>query len=192
MSWDEHIKAIRNKITKKLYLLQQIKSFLPVNARKLFVNSYILPHIDYCCVVWGNCSITLVTSLEKLLKKSVRLILDEVLDRKSTTPSHVLYTNLRWMSIPERISYHRAVQVYKCLNGMCNQGMNEMFQLNRQVHKYKTRAASNHNIHVSHSHSKSFMNLGTQIWNKIPPHIRNSKSLTNLKQLYVQQHFSKT
>ena len=90
------------------------------------------------------------------------------------------------------ISYHRAVQVYKCLNGMCNQGMNEMFQLNRQVHKYKTRAASNHNIHVSHSHSKSFMNLGTQICNKIPPHIRNSKRLTNFKRLYVQQHFSKT
>ena len=67
MSWDEHIKAIRNKITKNLYLLQQIKSFLPVNARKLFVNSYILPHIVYCCVVWGNCSITLVTSLEILL-----------------------------------------------------------------------------------------------------------------------------
>ena len=56
MSWDEHIKAIRNKITKKL--LQQIKSFLPVNAWKLLVNSYILPHIDYCCVVWGIFSIT--------------------------------------------------------------------------------------------------------------------------------------
>ena len=152
MSWDEHIKSIRNKITKNLYLLQQIKSFLPVNGRKLYVNSYILPHIDYCCVVWGNCSITLVTSLEKLLKKSARLILDEVVDRQNTTPS----------------------------------------QLNRQVYKYKTRAASNHNIHVSHSHTKFFMNLGTQIQNEIPPHIRNSKSLTNFKQLYVQQHFSKT
>ena len=98
LSWHEHVKGIRNKITKNLYLLQQIKSFLPVNARKSFVNNYILPHIDYCCVIWGNCSITLVHSLEKLLKKSARLILDEVLDRQNTTPSHVLYTNLRWMS----------------------------------------------------------------------------------------------
>ena len=65
ISWDEHIKAIRNKITKNLYLLQQIKSFLPVNTWKLFVNSYILPHADFCCVVWGDCSITLVTFLEK-------------------------------------------------------------------------------------------------------------------------------
>ena len=99
----------------------------------------------------------------KTPKKSARLILNKVFDRQNTTPSRVLYTNQRWMSIPERITYHRAVQVYKCLNGMCNQGMNEMFQLNRQVHTYKTRAASNHSIHVSHSHSKSFMNLGTQI-----------------------------
>ena len=83
------------RLQKNLYLLQQIKSFLPVNARKIFVNSYILPHIDYCCVVWGNCSKTLENSLGKLLKKSARLILDEVLDRQSTTPSHVLYTNLR-------------------------------------------------------------------------------------------------
>ena len=81
------------------------------------------------------------------------------------------------------------MQAYKCLNGMCNQGINAMFQLNRQVHEYKTRAVSNRNIHVSHNHSKSFMNLDTHIWNKILPDIRNYKSLTNFKQLYVQQHF---
>ena len=76
---------------------------------------------------------------------------------QNTTSSH---TNLRWMSIPDKISYHRAVQIFTCLDGMCNQGMNEIFQLNRQVHNYTARAASNHNIHVSHSHSKSCLNPG--------------------------------
>ena len=41
MSWDEHIKAIRNYITKTLYILQQIKLFPQMNVRKIFVNSYI-------------------------------------------------------------------------------------------------------------------------------------------------------
>ena len=36
------------------------------------------------------------------------------------------------------------------------------------------------------------MNLSTQLWNKIPPHIRNTKRLTNFKQLNVQQQFPKT
>ena len=54
--------------------------------------------------LWGNCSKTLVNSLEKLLKQSARLIIDEVVDRQNTTPSHVLFSNPRWMSIPERIN----------------------------------------------------------------------------------------
>ena len=47
------LKLIVIRLQKTVF--QQIKSFLPVNAiRKLFVNSYILPHIDYpvllCCM----------------------------------------------------------------------------------------------------------------------------------------------
>ena len=44
LSWNVHIKHVYNKIVQNLYLLQQIKSFLPTDSRKLFYNSYILPH----------------------------------------------------------------------------------------------------------------------------------------------------
>ena len=46
----------------------------------------------------------------------VTISYDEVLDTQNTPPSHVLYTNLRWMSIPDRISYHRAVHH---IRGIC-------------------------------------------------------------------------
>ena len=65
ISWDEHINAIRNNITKTLYLLQRIKLLPTKNVRKIFVNSY-FPHFDYCFVVSGNCYITLVKYLGKL------------------------------------------------------------------------------------------------------------------------------
>ena len=188
--WDEHIRVTHNKIVKNLYLLQQIKQFLPVEARKLFVNSYILPHIDYCCIVWGNCSKTLLHNIEKLLKRAARLILDEVLDRENTTPSHVLFAKLRWMSLAARIDYHRAIQMYKCVNGMYSEGMSEMFAQSREVHDHNTRAANKNNVYVSHHHSKSFAHLGTTVWNEIPHQIRNSKSLASFKLLYNNQHFN--
>ena len=75
LSWNVHIKHIYNKIVKHLYLLQQIKSFLPIDSRKLFYNSYILPHLDYCCIIWGKCSHT----LEKLQKRASRIILDKII-----------------------------------------------------------------------------------------------------------------
>ena len=69
LSWNVHIKHVYNKIVKNLYLFQQIKSFFPIDSRKLFYNSYILPHLDYCCIIWGKCSHTLLYNLEKLQKR---------------------------------------------------------------------------------------------------------------------------
>ena len=40
------------------------KTNLSIDSRKLFYNAYILPQLDYCCVIWGNCS----RSLQKIVK----------------------------------------------------------------------------------------------------------------------------
>jgi putative component of membrane protein insertase Oxa1/YidC/SpoIIIJ protein YidD len=46
-------------------------------TRILFYNAYILPHLDYCCSIWGDCSKYLLESLLKLQKRAARIILDE-------------------------------------------------------------------------------------------------------------------
>ena len=65
LSWEKLIEHIKNKVSRNSYLLKKIKAFLPLTARKMFVNSYFLPHLDYCCIVWGNCSNELLNELEK-------------------------------------------------------------------------------------------------------------------------------
>ena len=65
LSWDVHIQNVYNKINTNLYQLQQIKQCLSIASRKLFFNSYILPHFDYCSIIWGNCSQTHMYRLEK-------------------------------------------------------------------------------------------------------------------------------
>jgi hypothetical protein len=46
-------------------------------TRILFYNAYILPDLDYCCSIWGDCSKYLFESLLKLQKRAARIILDE-------------------------------------------------------------------------------------------------------------------
>jgi hypothetical protein len=41
------------------------------------LNIFILPLIDYCCVVWGNCSNKGLNRILKLQKRTARLILDQ-------------------------------------------------------------------------------------------------------------------
>jgi len=50
--------------------------FLARRNRILFYNSYILPHLDFCCIFWGNCSSTLEDELVKFQKRAARVILD--------------------------------------------------------------------------------------------------------------------
>ena len=76
-SWTDHIDYIRGKISEKLSLLRHIKSYLPLNARIMFFNSFILPLFDYGDIIWGDRgNASLMSELQVLQNKAARLILD--------------------------------------------------------------------------------------------------------------------
>ena len=50
---------------------------LPVEARLMFFNSYILPIFDYADIIWGDTGkVALIEQLQVLKNKAVRTILD--------------------------------------------------------------------------------------------------------------------
>ena len=48
------MKHIHKKIASNCYLLKQIKKYLPLKTGKLPYNSYVLPHLDCCSIIWGK------------------------------------------------------------------------------------------------------------------------------------------
>ena len=186
LSWDEHIKHVQKKISSNLYLLKQIKRYLPLYARKLFFNSYVLPHFDYCCIIWGNCSKTALYKLVKLQKRAARLILD----KDYNTRTKVLFSELGWMPLEDRIVFMRAVQMYKTLNDNNSQGLDSLFEYNKNLYNYNTRSVKKNNLHIEQNHTKSFSHLGATTWNSIPSSTRNAKSVANFKTNYLNQYFA--
>ena len=72
-----------------------------------------MPLIDYCCVFGGNCSNEGLNRILKLQKRTARLILH--VDQDPIAPSEPLFKQLGWMSIEQRIKYHKYLLVSKCL-----------------------------------------------------------------------------
>ena len=68
-------------------------------------------HAHLFCCVWGNCSNEGLNRILKLQKKTARLILDQ----NPIAPSEPLFKQLGWMSIEQRIKYHKYLLVSKCL-----------------------------------------------------------------------------
>ena len=185
LSWKDHVTHVRKKISKNLFLLKSIKCFLPLSARKLFYDSYILPYFDFCSIIWGNCPEYVLADLEKIQKRAARIILNQDIN----TRSHVLFSELRWMPLADRIDYHRSIQVYKCLNNNNNQGLNELFQYTKNIHNYSTRSSKSNHLHAQICHKKSLTYTGVNSLNKIPNSIKTAPSLSSFKNSYTQHYF---
>ena len=74
---------------------------LSTENRKRLHNTYILPHFDFGCVSWENCTHYLEAKLVCLQKRSARVILD----CDFYTPSSTIFSDLKWMLFPERVIY---------------------------------------------------------------------------------------
>ena len=117
--------------------LSRIKCYLSIPCRKLFYNDYILPHFDYCCVTWGNCSAYLENKLVKFQKRSARLILD----KDFTTPSTLLFSELKWMPFPDRVIYQKAIQMYKTIHGIAPEYLRTPFTFTSEIHSRLLRSS---------------------------------------------------
>ena len=115
LCWDAHIDPLIKKCNSYLFLLSRIKVFLSRRNRILFYNSYILPHLDFCWIIWGNCSFTFEDKLVKIQKRAARVILD----CDFYTPSLELFKEFNWQTFPERVTYQKAILIYRIFNDMC-------------------------------------------------------------------------
>lgn len=182
LTWKDQITHVHNEVVKNIYLLKQIKEYLSINDRKLFYNSYIQPHLDYCNVIWGNCAKYLLNDLCKLQKRAARLILGKDI----STPSHELFSELNWMPLEERISFNRSVQVFKCLHKLCPKGLQNVFTPASSIHSHPTRSAvDKNNLYIPPVHTKSFSYLGATTWNGLPSNVRNTTSINSFKHAYI-------
>ena len=72
-----------------------------MDSRTLFYNAYILPHLDYCCVIWGNCSRSLEEKNRNISEKSRHINNKQ---KYFDNPSTFLFSQLKWMTFTERIN----------------------------------------------------------------------------------------
>ncbi len=125
LSVAEHLKKTTATVNSKVALLMKIKSFLHLSTQKLFCNTHILPHIDYCSIIWG--SSPNIHSLLLARKRAARIILDI---KDTMYPSREMFSKLKWMPITDHIKYHKASMVFRSINNLALRYMSDMFKNN--------------------------------------------------------------
>ena len=180
LNWQDHVDQMFSKINKKLGLLKRIRYCLPLDARLMFFNSYVLPLFDYADIVWGDRgNSTLMLQLQSLHNKAAKIILDLPI---GSSASEAL-NKLKWKTLARRRAEHRAIFIYKCLNNLFSHRFN--IEFNRDKHEYNTRCKNN--IRKSASRRNwghwTSINFASNDWNKLDLSIRQSPSLASFKRV---------
>ena len=66
-------------------MMRRVKSDISNESRKRLYKTLVLPHFDYCSLVWDNCSNNLKDRLQKLQNKACRIITGDNYDMSSIT-----------------------------------------------------------------------------------------------------------
>lgn len=92
LSWDKQIDVVCLNSTRRITLLKLLSKYIDKSNMIKYFNSYILPILDYGCMIWGQCTLRNTNRLLRLLKlqkRAARIILKADL----MTPSQTMFRN---------------------------------------------------------------------------------------------------
>ena len=113
------------KNLKYIGLFYRIRKYLSQKSLAILYTSLVLPRIDYCDNVWGNCGKLLGERIERLQTRSARAILRKPI----RTSSDYLRQKMGWETLEKRREYHLNLSVFKCLSGLVPNALCNVFTL---------------------------------------------------------------
>ena len=109
LNFKHHLIHIVNKISKHAGLLYKIKNCLPISARIIYYNSFVLPYLSYNIVHWGNTNAIHLNSLIMIQKRIIRSMSNADF-LAHTTP---LFYRLGILKVEDLYKYMIVLDTYK-------------------------------------------------------------------------------
>ena len=166
LKFDNHVSYIASKPSKHIGIMSKVKYFLSSRELLLLYNSFILPYINYCAVVWGCNYIHRIYKIVKLQKRALRII-----DNKPFFfPSKGLFVKYKILRLPDMVTEQNIVILLAHLNGLLPEPLSAMFQINEPLN---TRISEHFVVPFTRYNFRSFSLsvAAPRMWNDVMKNI---------------------
>ena len=180
LSWESHVTLIGKKVNKVLYTLRFIRQCTTEALRIKLVQTLVVPHLDYCSVVYLDCSTNLKGRIQRLSNSCLRYIFGV---RRNThiTPYR---ERLEWLTCSMRRLYFTSIIIYEILRLLQPEYLTSAFvkYIPKETARGEliTRELNVPELNKWHGGS-SFQDQGTKNWNPLPSAIRFLHSIDSFK-----------
>ena len=182
LTFDQHTDYIHGKAVKKLGIVRKAREFLDMGTSVKLYQSLVLPHMDYCDIVYSCTSDANLQKLQKVQDCACRILLRA--DRRA----HVndMHERLKFLKLNQRRELHLSVECFK-------QVSNNASSLNYYFKKRATRNTRTGDTKCEVPDIRSmigrrcFSYRGPAHWNTISDELKNSESINAFKHSYLNK-----
>ena len=165
LTWKDHIDKVAKKAAKGIGMLRRSKHLFDTDTLKTIYSTFVLPHFDYCSLVWNNCSKTLQNKLQKLQNKAGRIITGDCYE----TASEIVRTKLSWDTLEARREKQLETLMIQIMKGNSTDYLHKFFTIcTNQTYELRS---NNHVLHLpkpnTNALKRSFSYKGAAAWNNI-------------------------
>jgi hypothetical protein len=166
MSFDEHISHMCSKISQSNFIINRAKNFLPHSALRTLYFALVHPHLLYCQPIYSCTSAKNIVKLEKLQKKSIRIICNA----KHNAPTRELFANSNIMPLKTMFIYSQSLLMHSIYHKYSPPSLHSMWITNAQRdNNYNLRNANSlytPQARTAHTEKLPFFAL-PKMWNNL-------------------------
>ena len=188
LNWGPRIEYIAPKIAKACGALARLRNCTSTDVLKNVFHALIHSYLRYGILIWGNASQSVLSPLQILLNKAVRIMVFAPYGNIDLTPA---YDYLKILDVAKIFMLETGKFHYKFKKDLLPTEIGNYFKTsadNVTQHEYGLRSRNNNKaprfISRSKIGEKSIQYKGNQIWNAMESDIKQSESLSIFKSAY--------
>ena len=179
-TWSKHINEISSKAWIRLNLMRTLKFRICRKSLEHMYHTFIRPLLEYCDVVWDNCSAENKKQLESIHVEAGRIITGAT----KLCSIERLFKDLGWESLQSRRNKHKLIIFYKILNGITPDYLSELVPpMIHETTRYNLR--NSNDIQTMHANTNlyynSFFPSTIRAWNNLSEDIKQATSVASFK-----------
>ena len=189
LNWKKQILYVKKHATNTIRKLHRINHLLPVDVRIQLYNSLVVPHFDYCDIIWAGCG----AESARKLQVSQNFAIRSLTGAKKRDSASKSFEKVKFLKLNQRREIHEVVFAHKSLlhqhpNDICEKYIKQCPTSNTRSSK---NAILNYPSHNTHKYETCPFYRTITSWNNIPSHITTNTTTKAFKSEY-QRHLIKT
>jgi hypothetical protein len=181
LCWDNHINSVCKNLLRYFGIFNHIKTTTTQGTARQIYFAFIYSRISYGIEVTGSCSNRLLSKLQVIQNKLLKLLLR--LDRMTAT-NH-MHSKLHLLKVEDIFKMKTLLFVNKCLTGNCPPHFAQYFSWREHNYNIRNKLLVSHRSRTTCG-SLCVSRLGAQMWNNLDRELKAKHTQKNFKKIYVK------